>query len=170
VPSPPSPSPALLDRPAYARTGAKLGTAVLAFVTGVIAVITLQPFAFAWPTRTSVELWTGPFDPVANVALFVPLGFLFALTRAAGRAGAAESPAARDRWLRETTRHAAVLGGALSGVIELVQISSRRAIRHPRTCSPTHWARCSACGSTDGWPGGWGPTRRSWGGWRSSCR
>ncbi len=83
----PGAAPAVL--PEYARTGAKLGWAVLAYAGFVVLVITLEPFAFHWPTTVRVLLWApdspwlGWFDVVTNVALFVPLGFVAALARAA---------------------------------------------------------------------------------------
>src|SRR3712207_3084836 len=69
----PPPAPA----PPYGETGARLGGAVLAFVAAVVGAITLQPFRFAWPARVEVMLWSGWFDALANVALFVPLGFVY---------------------------------------------------------------------------------------------
>ena len=73
--------------PPYGETGARLGGAVLVFVTAVVGAITLQPFRFAWPVHAEIMLWAGWYDALANVALFVPLGFVYALTRTARRTG-----------------------------------------------------------------------------------
>ena len=72
----------------YSYTGRRLGRAVMGLVLGVIGMITLTPFDFRWPravhlTWGAYSLFATAFDVVANVALFLPLGFLYALTRAA---------------------------------------------------------------------------------------
>ena len=103
--------------PAYAWTGRKLGLSVLAYVFGVIAVITLEPFAFRVPTHVDVMLWDGWFDPVANVALFVPAGFLYGLAWSAHEADPA-APRARRRLLGR----AAWLGVLASAMIETTQL------------------------------------------------
>jgi glycopeptide antibiotics resistance protein len=64
-----------------ADTGARLAMALLAYVALITAVVTLLPFEFALPTQPRVMLWGGLFDIVANVGLFVPLGFLYAVAR-----------------------------------------------------------------------------------------
>lgn len=48
----------------------------------VTAVVTLLPFQFALPTQPRVMLSGGFFDIVANVGLFLPLGFLYSVARA----------------------------------------------------------------------------------------
>jgi len=48
---------------------------------GVTLIITLLPFQFDWPTRWRIMLSGGTVDVVANVLLFLPLGFLFRLAR-----------------------------------------------------------------------------------------
>jgi VanZ family protein len=70
-------------RPHARDTGARLAFAVLAYVAVMIAVVTLLPFAFAMPATPRVILFGGAVDVVANVGLFVPLGFLYALARQA---------------------------------------------------------------------------------------
>lgn len=104
-------------RPVYAATGLRLGAAVLGFVAAVVLIVTLEPFAFRWPTHVRVSLWEpdspwfGTFDVVANVGLFLPLGFLFALTRAAVTARAGQ----------RTLAHALGGGALLSAAIEIAQ-------------------------------------------------
>jgi hypothetical protein len=57
------------------RTAAHLTLALLGYFILVTAVITLSPFDFA-PRRFRLSLKLVPSDVVANVALFLPLGFL----------------------------------------------------------------------------------------------
>lgn len=57
------------------RTAAHLTLALLGYFILVTAVITLSPFDFA-PRRFRVHLKLVPSDIVANIALFLPLGFL----------------------------------------------------------------------------------------------
>jgi len=64
-----------------ADTGGRLATALLVYVAVLTAVVTLLPFQFAMPTRPRVMLSGGLVDVIANVALFVPLGFLYAVAR-----------------------------------------------------------------------------------------
>lgn len=114
-----TPSPAPTSAPAplpYTATGAKLGTAALGFVVAVVAAITLQPFRPVWPTDVQVMLWHNWFDALANVALFVPLGFLYALRRSA-RPSDDAAPAERRRTLLRTL----ALGTAASAAVEVAQ-------------------------------------------------
>ena len=105
--------------PPYGETGARLGGAVLVFVAAVVGAITLQPFRFAWPARVEIMLWAGWFDVLANVALFVPLGFVFALTRAARRTGGLGGTGGTSRG----TLARALIGGALASLaIEFTQL------------------------------------------------
>lgn len=90
---------------------------MLAYVGCVIGVITLAPFSFAAPSTRHV-LWWSPdslIDPVANVALFLPFGFLYALMRSAADAGTADAD-------ERTLRRGAFLGCLASSTIELVQL------------------------------------------------
>src|SRR4051812_4240338 len=64
--------------PAPADTGGRLAMALLAYVALITTVVTLLPFEFTLPTEPRVILSGGLFDIVANVGLFVPLGFLYA--------------------------------------------------------------------------------------------
>lgn len=89
-------------------TGAHLGRALLAYVAVITAIITLAPFRFAAvPQHGLTELWT-PFDIVMNVVMFVPLGFLYQLTRKDGTAA--------PLW------QALLLGVLISGAIETAQL------------------------------------------------
>ena len=62
-------------------TGGRLATALLAYVAVITVVVTLLPFQFAFPTRPRVMLTGGIMDVLANVALFIPLGFLYSVAR-----------------------------------------------------------------------------------------
>lgn len=90
-----------------AETGSRLATALLAYVAAITAVVTLLPFQFAIPTQPRVMLSGGPVDVLANVALFVPLGFLYAVARQ----DATVSP-----------HKIALVGLAVSASIESIQI------------------------------------------------
>lgn len=80
---------------------------LLLYFLGVIGVITLAPFQFLRPRQVNVLVTGNWADAAANVLLFVPLGFLYPLTRAA----------------REDPSPAAVflLGALLSAAIETTQ-------------------------------------------------
>ena len=108
-------SPSPLPVPEFAYTGRKLGTAVLLYMLGVIAVITLEPFTFVWPAAVAITWFDNWFDIVANIALFVPAGFLFALARSATHD---DSPEARRRLLHLAT----LVGLVASASIELAQL------------------------------------------------
>ena len=62
---------------------ARLSLVLLLYFLGIIGVITLAPFRFTAPVHVEILGVGGWFDVVANVLLFVPLGFLYPLTRAA---------------------------------------------------------------------------------------
>lgn len=68
-------------------TGARLGTALLAYMVGVTLIVTLLPFHFTWPERWQVSVGGDPYDTVGNVLLFVPLGFLLRLASPRARQG-----------------------------------------------------------------------------------
>jgi glycopeptide antibiotics resistance protein len=69
--------------PAGSRTdtGSRLAIALLAYVAVITTVVTVLPFQFAIPTQPRVMLFGGLVDVLANVALFLPLGFLYAVAR-----------------------------------------------------------------------------------------
>src|SRR4030095_10544697 len=99
--------------PSRARRGAAMrrlptGSYLLGYLLLVTAVITLAPFRFARPIEAHVSWLVDPGDRVANVLLFLPLGFLF---RMATRASAG-------------TGHWPTLGAALlvSGALETLQL------------------------------------------------
>jgi glycopeptide antibiotics resistance protein len=58
-----------------------LGYALLTYMTLVIVAITLIPFEFKTPARIQINLHGSVSDVIANVVLFIPLGFLFQLAR-----------------------------------------------------------------------------------------
>ena len=92
-------------------TGTALGAALLAYMLGVTLIITLLPFHFDWPARWRVMFTGGPVDVIANVLLFIPLGFLFQLAR------------------RNVHRHSTLtvlwIGALLSMAIESAQLFER---------------------------------------------
>ncbi|HEX5581337.1 MAG TPA: VanZ family protein [Gemmatimonadaceae bacterium] len=95
--------------PATARSGGGLAVALVVYLLAVVAVVTLAPFEFAWPER--LRIWAGEWtvlDVVANVLLFVPLGFVGAMAWARVASGGA--------W------RALVLGAAVSVAIESAQL------------------------------------------------
>jgi glycopeptide antibiotics resistance protein len=73
--------PILLATPMASRTGSRLASAFLGYLLGVVVLVTLVPFDFSSATEHRL-LWGGSLpDALSNVAMFVPLGFLFRLTR-----------------------------------------------------------------------------------------
>ena len=63
------------------RKPSALGYSLLIYMTLVIAATTLIPFEFKIPGRIHINLHGTFSDVIANVALFIPLGFLFQLAR-----------------------------------------------------------------------------------------
>jgi VanZ family protein len=61
-------------------TGTSLATAWLGYLTLVTLLVTLAPYEFREPHRVVISLGINPEDVLANVLLFVPLGFLTRLT------------------------------------------------------------------------------------------
>lgn len=89
-------------------TRAGLSGVLLMYFLGVILVITLAPFRFHIPDTYALRYTGKPLDVVANVLLFLPLGFLYPLTRPA-----------RDE---PTPFRVLLLGLILSGGIETIQL------------------------------------------------
>jgi glycopeptide antibiotics resistance protein len=58
-----------------------LGYALLTYMTLVIAAITMIPFDFKVPGRIHINLHGSISDILANIVLFLPLGFIFQLAR-----------------------------------------------------------------------------------------
>ena len=91
-------------------TALRLGRAMLGYLVLITSIITLAPFRFQWaPAHGLTDIW-GWSDLVMNVLMFVPFGFVYQLTRPRG--------AAPD-WPQ-----VAVLGAAISGAIEILQLFS----------------------------------------------
>lgn len=123
-------------------TGARLGAALLAYMFAITLIVTLLPFRFRWPHVWRVML-AGPFpDVIANVLLFIPLGFLycFAAPRAQVRssvhvmlAGALASVCIETAQLFEAARNATLsdiasnAAGAWLGAVVFRRLS--RAVR-----------------------------------------
>jgi VanZ family protein len=74
--------------PKALKTGNRLGLALLAYMLGVTLIITLLPFQFEWPAQWRIASIIDPVDMIANVLLFVPLGFFYRLARSAYRCSA----------------------------------------------------------------------------------
>lgn len=65
---------------------ARLATALLGYVALVIGLVTLSPFSFARPDEYALSWHVLPDDVAVNLALFLPIGFLYRLTRGRRRA------------------------------------------------------------------------------------
>jgi VanZ family protein len=89
-------------------TGHRLGQSVLAYLAVVVAVVTLSPFRFVLPPVNSISTRWMASDAVMNVIMFVPLGFIYRLSRprVSGQA-----------WVG-----ALLLGATLSGLVEAAQL------------------------------------------------
>ncbi len=57
-----------------------MGYTLILYMTLIIAVVTLIPFSFAVPRTIHFALYSNASDFFINIALFVPLGFLFQIT------------------------------------------------------------------------------------------
>src|SRR6185503_4008283 len=105
-------------QPGSARTGTRLTLALLGYFVLVTAVITLSPFDFSF-RRIRVSLALVPADIVANIALFLPLGFLGrGLTDGSRRRGRVVWIAAVCSLLIETAQ--LFLRGRYAGPIDVV--------------------------------------------------
>src|SRR4051812_36783459 len=63
------------SEPTLERTAAPLAIALLGYFLLVTLVITLSPFDFA-PRRLRISYMVVPRDIIANITLFLPIGFL----------------------------------------------------------------------------------------------
>lgn len=91
-----------------AITSARLARAVLGYLTLNIAIITLAPFRFALSPVNGLTSIFGMRDALLNIVLFLPLGFVFQLSRPR----------------REEARWLTAFGAGLlvSGLIETAQV------------------------------------------------
>jgi glycopeptide antibiotics resistance protein len=96
-----------------ARTAARLGAATLAYLIGVTLIITLSPFRFELPRHVALTSEWTPLDLVANLVMFLPLGFLFRLARR-GREGGG--------WFHRFAALPLLLGALVSVCIEVTQM------------------------------------------------
>lgn len=65
--------------PTASPASSLLGLALLSYLLAVVIVITLLPFRFQWPAHVRIYASTDWFDIVTNIALFLPLGFVYRL-------------------------------------------------------------------------------------------
>lgn len=79
---------------------------LLGYMTLLIFVVTLAPFQFEVPERLTIRLHSSLFNLVMNIAMFVPLGYLYQLSRP------------RER----SILRALFFGGLVSLTIESVQL------------------------------------------------
>lgn len=63
------------------QTGQRLAAAVLGYIVLLIFLLTWNPFYLAQPDNLNLSLDFGPRDAIRNVVLFLPVGFLYRLTR-----------------------------------------------------------------------------------------
>lgn len=57
-----------------------LGKALLVYMVFMVFLITLFPFDFRIPARIQIKIFTNFSDFIANIFLFIPIGFLFKLS------------------------------------------------------------------------------------------
>ena len=58
-----------------------LGTALLVYMVFMVFLMTLFPFDFRLPAKIQIKILTNLADFMANIVLFIPIGFLFKLSR-----------------------------------------------------------------------------------------
>jgi len=63
------------------QTGQRLAAAILGYIVLLIFLFTWNPFYLAQPDNLNLSLRIGPRDAIRNVILFLPVGFLYRLTR-----------------------------------------------------------------------------------------
>jgi VanZ family protein len=91
-------------------TASRLGFALLGYMLSVTLIVTLVPFRFDAPEQWHVMLTGNVTDFVANILLFVPLGFLYRLAR----------PSPTDRFGVSVL----FIGALVSALIEAAQLFS----------------------------------------------
>ena len=64
----------------WKTTASRLSAALLGYVTLIILLLTLNPFYVSVPNEAHVALVTTAGDVLANILLFLPIGFLYRLT------------------------------------------------------------------------------------------
>lgn len=84
------------------KTGTRLSAALLAYFLLIIFLLTLNPFYLAWPRDFTFTFRSGINNLVANIFLFLPLGFFYRLTT--------------------RRRGALLLGACISLIIEMIQL------------------------------------------------
>jgi VanZ family protein len=84
-------------------TASRLSAALLGYITLIILLLTLNPFYLSLPEQVDISFYTTRGDMIANLLLFLPIGFLYRLTGG-------------------TRRGAIIAGAAISFGIEAVQI------------------------------------------------
>ena len=67
------------------QTGWRLAAAVLGYIVLLIFLLTWNPFTIAAPENLNLSLRIGPRDAIRNILLFLPVGFLYRLTRGSQR-------------------------------------------------------------------------------------
>ncbi len=87
----------------FRGTASRLAAALLGYIALIILLLTLNPFYLTLPRQIGFSFNLDPKDMIANIILFLPIGFLYRLT------GGERLPAL-------------VLGAALSGGIETTQL------------------------------------------------
>lgn len=97
-----------MDKGPPAGGSRRLGWALLAYGVTLALAVTLAPFHFDYPGYAIVRVTSSPRDVLQNVALFLPLGFLYRFAR--------RGPA--DRWNLRVLG----LGVLLSLAIETAQV------------------------------------------------
>jgi VanZ family protein len=91
-------------------TGRQLGTLILSYLAMTVSVITLAPFRFEPLPVSGITLGGSAFDVVMNVVMFVPIGFVFQLSRS------------RDAARSSSLIGALALGFGLSLLVEAAQL------------------------------------------------
>lgn len=64
----------------FKTSASRLSAALLGYVTLVILLLTLYPFFLSVPEQFHISLYATQKDRLANILLFLPIGFLFRLT------------------------------------------------------------------------------------------